>query len=221
MRCATCRTSPTSWSIPKARWSGATTGRRPRTRSWSAPSCMCSTPKPTRRSRGVATFLSDPARPFERTLARDDDDQSSRHGGRAARPSGRRFGRARGAEQERERALGRALHRDVASWAFIAIPSSPRSPRRCDWRIADLIDADHPVSLYLVVPPSDISRTKPLIRLVLNQIGRRLTETLGAMQSTTPRRQLLLMLDEFPALGRLDFFESASRSWRATACAPS
>jgi type IV secretion system protein VirD4 len=31
-----------------------------------------------------------------------------------------------------------------------------------------------------VVPPSDISRTKPLIRLILNQIGRRLTEGLEA-----------------------------------------
>jgi type IV secretion system protein VirD4 len=32
--------------------------------------------------------------------------------------------------------------------------------------------------LYLVVPPSDISRTKSLIRRILNQIGRRLTESL-------------------------------------------
>jgi type IV secretion system protein VirD4 len=48
-------------------------------------------------------------------------------------------------------------------------------------------------------------RTKPLMRLVLNQIGRRLTESLD----TDRRRQkLLLMLDEFAALGRLDFFES-------------
>ena len=31
-RCATCRTSPTSWSIRKGRRSGATTGRRRRTR---------------------------------------------------------------------------------------------------------------------------------------------------------------------------------------------
>ncbi len=31
-----------------------------------------------------------------------------------------------------------------------------------------------PVSLYHVVPPSDISRTKPLVRLILNQVGRRL-----------------------------------------------
>jgi type IV secretion system protein VirD4 len=56
------------------------------------------------------------------------------------------------------------------------------------------------------VPPSDISRTKPLVRLILNQIGRRLTEELD---SKDRRRRLLLMLDEFPALGRLDFFESA------------
>ncbi|MGH7121849.1 MAG: type IV secretory system conjugative DNA transfer family protein, partial [Acetobacteraceae bacterium] len=48
--------------------------------------------------------------------------------------------------------------------------------------------------------------TKPLIRLILNQIGRRLTEELD---SNRRKHRLLLMLDEFPALGRLDFFESA------------
>src|SRR5947207_15636524 len=54
------------------------------------------------------------------------------------------------------------------------------------------------------MPPSDIGRTKPLVRLVLNQIGRRLTEDLKVRG-----HRILLMLDEFPALGRLDFFESA------------
>jgi type IV secretion system protein VirD4 len=78
--------------------------------------------------------------------------------------------------------------------------------RRCDWRIDDLVSAEKPSTLYLVVPPSDISRTKPLVRLLLNQIGRRLTEELDAKNR---RHRLLLMLDEFPALGRLDFFESA------------
>ncbi|HEV2100989.1 MAG TPA: type IV secretory system conjugative DNA transfer family protein, partial [Stellaceae bacterium] len=77
---------------------------------------------------------------------------------------------------------------------------------RCDWRIRDLVEGEHPVTLYLVVPPSDISRTKPLVRLILNQIGRRLTEKL---EVSARRHRLLLMLDEFPALGRLDFFESA------------
>jgi len=77
---------------------------------------------------------------------------------------------------------------------------------RCDWRIAGLIADPKPSTLYLVVPPSDISRTKPLIRLVLNQIGRRLTKDLHAEDR---RHRVLLLLDEFPALGRLDFFESS------------
>ena len=59
---------------------------------------------------------------------------------------------------------------------------------RCDWRIADLIADIHPTTLYLVVPPSDISRTKPLIRLVLNQIGRRLTEDGGIRHQEFPDR---------------------------------
>jgi type IV secretion system protein VirD4 len=46
------------------------------------------------------------------------------------------------------------------------------------------------------------------VRLVLNQIGRRLTENPGCDPGAS-RRRLLLMLDEFPALGRLDFFETA------------
>jgi type IV secretion system protein VirD4 len=57
-----------------------------------------------------------------------------------------------------------------------------------------------------VVSPFDISRTKSLIRLMLSQIGRRLTEEL---LSKGRRHRMLLMLDEFPALDRLEFFESA------------
>lgn len=65
------------------------------------------------------------------------------------------------------------------------------------------------LTLYLVVPPLDISRTKPLVRLILNQIGRRPTEALDGSDGIARRHRLLLMLYEFPALGRLDFFETA------------
>jgi type IV secretion system protein VirD4 len=87
-------------------------------------------------------------------------------------------------------------------------PTVAEVTSRSDWRIADLVECKSPVSLYLVVPPSDISRTKPLVRLVLNQIGRRLTEHLHA-ENSGGRHKLLMMLDEFPALGRLDFFETS------------
>ena len=61
-----------------------------------------------------------------------------------------------------------------------------------DWVIRDLVSDERPVSLYLACPPSDLSRTKPLMRLVLNQIARRLTEELPGQE----RRKLLLMPDE-------------------------
>src|SRR3546814_20382787 len=78
--------------------------------------------------------------------------------------------------------------------------------RQCDWRIADLVNGPHPVSLYLVVPPSDINRTKQLVRIIPNQIERRLTEELA---STANRQRMRLLLEEFPALGRQELFESA------------
>ena len=58
--------------------------------------------------RGVANFLSDPARAFETTLH---NMMTTRAPGRRS-ASGGRVGGARSAEQERERALRRAFHRD-------------------------------------------------------------------------------------------------------------
>lgn len=154
--------------------------------------------------RGVANFLSDPACPFEVTLHRM---MSTRHLGEAPHPVVASAAREvlNKSDNERSGVLSTAM-------SFLGLyrdPTVAEVTSRCDWRIADLISAEHPVSLYLVVPPSDISRTKPLIRLILNQIGRRLTESLDGSDGVERRHKLLLMLDEFPALGRLDFFESA------------
>jgi type IV secretion system protein VirD4 len=75
-----------------------------------------------------------------------------------------------------------------------------------DFRLEDLLFAEKPVSLYLIVPPSDEQRLRPLLRLIINQISRRLTEE---HTRRAGQRRLLLMLDEFPTLGRLQFFERA------------
>jgi type IV secretion system protein VirD4 len=183
----------------------------------------------------LATFLSDPQRSFAATLRRmmatnhlGTDDAPVVHPvvASAARELLNK------SENERSGVLSTAM-------SFLGLyrdPTVAAVTAASDWRIADLVEAAHPVSLYLVVPPSDISRTKPLIRLILNQIGRRLTEKLhavgvakggGAGQKPTAhaapeagtarriadrpgrRHRLLMMLDEFPALGRLDFFETS------------
>ncbi|HEK0335551.1 TPA: conjugal transfer protein TraG [Pseudomonas aeruginosa] len=154
--------------------------------------------------RGVANFLSDPACPFELTLHRM---MTTRHLGNGPHPVVASAAREvlNKSDNERSGVLSTAM-------SFLGLyrdPTVAEVTSRCDWRIADLIAAEHPVSLYLVVPPSDISRTKPLIRLILNQIGRRLTESLDGSDGIERRHKLLLMLDEFPALGRLDFFETA------------
>ena len=149
---------------------------------------------------GVASFLSDPARPISRTLRVM---MTTPHlGERGVHPVVAQAAREllNKSENERSGVLSTAM-------SFLGLYRDPvvaGVTSRCDWRIADLVEGERPVSLYLVVPPSDISRTKPLIRLVLNQIGRRLTERLDVAR----RWRLLMMLDEFPALGRLDFFES-------------
>jgi type IV secretion system protein VirD4 len=151
---------------------------------------------------GVAAFLSDPKRPIEATLQAM---MTMAHlGERGPHPVVASTAREllNKSENERSGVLSTAM-------SFLGLYRDPvvaEVTSRCDWRIADLIAEVRPATLYLVVPPSDISRTKPLIRLVLNQIGRRLTEDL---QAKGRRHRLLMMLDEFPALGRLDFFESA------------
>ena len=88
-------------------------------------------------------------------------------------------------------------------------PVVARNTAESDFRISDLMNADAPASLYLVVPPSDLARTRPIVRLMLNQIGRRLTESMQVGDKTAYKHRLLLLLDEFPSLGRLDFFETA------------
>jgi type IV secretion system protein VirD4 len=151
---------------------------------------------------GVANFLSDPKRPIESTLRAMMTTPHLGQGGVHPVVASAARELLNKSENERSGVLSTAM-------SFLGLYRDPvvaRVTSRCDWRIGDLVQADRPVTLYLVVPPSDIARTKPLVRLLLNQIGRRLTEELEAKGK---RQRLLLMLDEFPALGRLDFFESA------------
>lgn len=156
----------------------------------------------------VATFLSDPKRSFAATLRRMmETDHLGTAGNPLVHPVVASAAREvlNKSENERSGVLSTAM-------SFLGLyrdPTVAATTSACDWRIADLMDARHPVSLYLVVPPSDISRTKPLVRLILNQIGRRLTERLEGDPKKSRKHQLLMMLDEFPALGRLDFFETA------------
>jgi len=155
--------------------------------------------EPDKTLSGVASFLSDPQRTIEQTLHLM---MRTPHRGSSPHPvvAGAARELLNKSDNERSGVLSTAM-------TFLGLYRDPvvaTVTRRCDWRIADLVEAD-PCALYLVVPPSDVSRTKPLVRLILNQIVRRLTESLDGVEA---RQRLLLMLDELPVLGRLDFLES-------------
>ncbi len=161
----------------------------------------------------VGELLADPARPvldlFDEMLRRPIKDG-------AAHPVV-----AAGARQLLD--MADAERSGVVSTAlgFLALYRDPilaRATEASDFSIEELITGPRPVSLYLVVPPEEMSRLKALLRLMINQILKRLTEI--ASQNTDGRR-VLLMLDEFPQLGKLDFFEHALayiRGYRIKAC---
>src|SRR5579883_1952425 len=150
----------------------------------------------------VSALLSDPKRAIEKTLQAM---MTTPHLG-AAGPHPVIASAARELLNKSDNERSGVLSTAMSFLGLYRDPVVAAVTRRCDWRITDIVGGARPATLYLVVPPSDIARTKPLIRLILNQIGRRLTEDL---HSKARRHRLLLMLDEFPALGRLDFFESA------------
>ncbi|WP_283179946.1 conjugal transfer protein TraG [Gemmobacter sp. 24YEA27] len=158
--------------------------------------------EPDKTLAGVAKFLSDPKRPVDSTLRAM---MKTPHLGEAG-PHPVVASAARELRNKSENERSGVLSTAMSFLGLYRDPVVAEVTRRCDWRISDIVSGEVPTTLYLVVPPSDINRTKPLMRLLLNQVGRRLTEDL---QANAGRHRLLLMLDEFPALGRLDFFETA------------
>jgi type IV secretion system protein VirD4 len=112
-------------------------------------------------------------------------------------------------EQER----GSVLSSAMSYLALYRDPIVAENTRRSDFRIRDLMNHQHPVSLYLVIRPADKDRLKPLIRLILNQIVRVLTREemkfVKGMPEKSYKHRLLLMLDEFPSFGRLEVFQQA------------
>ena len=90
-------------------------------------------------------------------------------------------------------------------------PLVVRNTSSSDFRCADFLNAEKPISVYLVVPPSDKLRLRPLVRLIITMLVNRLTQKMdfqGATQ-TTPKHRLLFMIDEFPSLNKMEILADA------------
>lgn len=95
--------------------------------------------------------------------------------------------------------------------ALYSDPLVARNTSASDFSINDLVNHERPVSLYLVVPPSDKIRLRRLIRLMFTMVVNRLTERMafdGAEQKRN-RHRLLFLIDEFPSLNRMEIFADA------------
>jgi type IV secretion system protein VirD4 len=95
--------------------------------------------------------------------------------------------------------------------ALYSDPLVARNTAASDFTINDLVNDERPVSLYLVVPPSDKIRLRRLIRLMFTMVVNRLTERMafdGSEQKRNKHR-LLFLIDEFPSLNRMEIFADA------------
>ena len=91
-------------------------------------------------------------------------------------------------------------------------PLVAKNISRSDFSIQDLMHHVDPVSLYIVTQPNDKTRLRPLVRIMANMIVRILADRLefkDGQPVANYKHRLLLMLDEFPSLGKLEIFQES------------
>jgi type IV secretion system protein VirD4 len=169
---------------------------------------------------GCLALLSDPTRKIESTLTtmlKTVHDPHGQYGwvngvGHPTRTHPAVSGAARALLNKSENERSSVLSSAVKFLNLYRDPVVAKNTATSDFAVRDLMHHDQRVSLYLTIPPSDIYRTRPLLRLLLQQIVSRLTETMDFAEGRgggPQRNPVLLMLDEFPTLGRMDVLQTA------------
>jgi type IV secretion system protein VirD4 len=111
-----------------------------------------------------------------------------------------------------EEEAGSVLSTAKSYLALYRDPVVAKNVSKSEFRIKDLMNHDDPVSLYIVTQPNDKSRLKPLVRVMVNMIVRLLADKME-FENGRPvahyKHRLLLMLDEFPSLGKLEILQES------------
>ena len=111
-----------------------------------------------------------------------------------------------------EKELASVISTASSELALYRDPVVGGNTSRSDFKISDLMDSDRPVSLYFITTPANLPRLRPLIRILLTRMIMGLTGEMtfdDGRSKTAHKHRLLLMLDEFAALGKLEVFETA------------
>jgi type IV secretion system protein VirD4 len=111
-----------------------------------------------------------------------------------------------------EEEAGSVLSTAKSYLALYRDPVVARNVSRSDFRIKQLMHDDDPVSLYIVTQPNDKARLRPLVRLTVNMIVRLLATKLDFVNGRPVahyKHELLMMMDEFPSLGKLEIMQES------------
>jgi type IV secretion system protein VirD4 len=103
-----------------------------------------------------------------------------------------------------DRELASIISTASAAFNLFLDPVVAGNTKKSDFRIDQLRNHDQPLSLYVVTRPNDIDRLKPLTRMLFTLILKRSTETLDK-----PKHRLLMMMDEFTSIGKLQALEDS------------
>ena len=93
-------------------------------------------------------------------------------------------------------------------------PIVAQNTKESDFSVRDLIDPElPPMAIYLTIPPPEMGRLKPFVRLLFYQILHYLTAELrdpsqGWVERGADGKRVLLLMDEFPILGNMRLFHS-------------
>nr|WP_293993156.1 type IV secretory system conjugative DNA transfer family protein [uncultured Fusobacterium sp.] len=96
--------------------------------------------------------------------------------------------------------------------AIFIIPTIARNTSESDFRINDLMNAKVPMDLYFVTPPNAVNVTSTLLKLFMNQIVFVLTNNMDINdkgENIAYKHRLLFLMDELPAIGRVQLFHDA------------
>ena len=156
----------------------------------------------------VAYVLSDPE---EKSDVLWEEMRSNRHLSTGTHPVIAAAGRDQLDRPEKER--GSVLSSAKTYLTLVKDPIIAANTKRSDFRIMDLMNHERPVSLYVVTRGGDKERLRPLIRLLLTMAMRQLMGVELKYHNGQPllphKHRLLMMLDEFPSLGKLQIVQDA------------
>lgn len=111
-----------------------------------------------------------------------------------------------------EEEAGSVLSTAKSYLALYRDPVVARNVSRSEFRIRDLMHAEDPVTLYIVTQPNDKDRLRPLVRVMVSMVVRLLADRMDFANGRPVaqyRHRLLMMLDEFPSLGRLQILQES------------